>query len=364
MRRALSDTLCPVCATSHSMDSATFRFYIVAIVNLKNKLYDEVELPFQIFKYVKMFLSHIYESTIDTSLTQILHSLLCIGTLIVLIALIKSIHPKYVFKTQRKTDLSMTVTDAQQVYEQLPWSQTKIEIERCDWINQTLSTIWPSVRYLIDKNFIRKIRRRQAAIEEVDLGDAAPIIDGISYVGGSSSTCAEPSDESNMRFVAEAHYISDDRFAIRLNTIPVISLTKLFISLRIMITVNHSKVESNSNLEIFETPGNALIPAINYLRITLMDVPRVDWHVSVNLHRRGSKNRRRKLTGLLVAKVVNNIYFKYIAHCLMCALLSWLPFDLKVGDRLYIMSIAQQKQAGNKALVKRLFKNMMYMFKS
>lgn len=345
------------------MDFTTARFYIVAIVKFKSKLLDEIEVPYQVLKYIKFCLKLIYDSAIDTSIIQMLLSLLCIGALIVLIASLKSLHPRYVLKNQR-TDLSVSVTDAQQIYKQLPWSQTKVESERCEWINQTMSAIWPSIKHLLHENVINKFLERQAIISKVKLGGSSPMIDGISYVGRSNCTYSDLGDDCNMRFVMETYFRSDDNFSVQLNTIPALGLTKIFIALRLMITVNHSRVESSNNLEIFDTPGNALIPAINYVRINIVDVPRIDWHANVHVFQEGLKDRRRKLIGTLVVSVVNNIYFKFIAHCLLSAAYSWFPFEIKISDKLYIMSIGQQKQRGNQVLVKRTMLNLIRIFKT
>lgn len=592
-------------------------YYNIALAYLKRWLYDQIYLPYGVYRYIKVLFKSAVAAIINSSIIRdaahVVQSLLWIGILIFVVALIKSLQPRYILRNDfprrddseldevssihhsryhppipnedlagRKTDrnlrnnkskrsarglesnieeyyleniiysdetaepIPMTVSDTQQIYEQLPWLQTQVEFEGCDWINRTLLEFWPSAKYLLNKYVISKLSKRrydvpqesrdlakkktklsiflscrrkiemlrraraefsqsnrftkglfkrsamalmgiimqiftvylkqfitdylfqlikrlvdhpkrkdtmlasnQAAqmtcglelqrrprswagfdskristrrgtksagpwslsisrkhsprvpyqpmaglsnlkrmrgkrielarkimrahndqlkppiqIRRFELGDTTPIIEGVRYIDETSSAYIESvkvgkhlltSDECNMRLVAEISYRTDYKFAIVFKSIPVlnrIKLSKIDVKLRFMITINHSRLApNNSNLEIFDTPGNALIPAINGLQLTLLDVPQIDWRVRGGLKKPKFADLRAQSalrsiinkTHLYLLRVldpfrlVNHIYFKYMVHCLMCFVLRWFqPFDIKLDDRFYI----------------------------
>lgn len=210
-------------------------------------------------------------------------------------------------------------------------------------------------------------------IESLKLGNTLPVIAGIKYIEADNNILlAEahhnnrhitPSDDSNMRLLVELTYESDKNFNIELSSLPILNrlrLTKLSFQLRFMITINHSSVGQDKNLEIFDKPDNVLFPLINQAKFALVDAFHIDWHVKKatdnnlikmkkieNLHDKEGKLRqtKTKLVHLLTKymdpiRVINHSYFKYLVHMALYLSQRWMkPFDISIGDRFLIRTL-------------------------
>lgn len=239
-------------------------------------------------------------------------------------------------------------------------------------------------RGLISLNELRKKRikvstrlsfvsKKEVVLEEINLGSSAPRIGGIELIeGGGYYSCGKnllDTTESNITerdksFALELCYQTDEQFRLTLNSIPLlghISLTKFNIQSRFMLTLERPISELNKDLKIFDTPDDIPWPLVNCFQVALIDVPMIDWHferVTGSVGGKGkcrwpmsSENSTTSKRGqarwfpalasryLNPIRVLNHTYFKYLLHSCLCLSLSWFkPFDVKIGDKLYVKS--------------------------
>lgn len=217
---------------------------------------------------------------------------------------------------------------------------------------------------------------KEIVFEKIKLGKSIPTVNGVKYVeedekyktskhrgDKNMNAWIVPSDKNNMKFMIELSYDTDRFFKIQLNSVPLLNricLNKISCQIRFLITVNHTTIELNKDLDILDTPGDILFPAMNHVQLTLVDVPKLDWRLcrvrnsssslaSVARSRNQEDNSKMKFYKLLLKQVkelfdpvhlINNSYFKYMVHMIMYLSLRWFqPFDIRVGNLLYLKTI-------------------------
>lgn len=212
----------------------------------------------------------------------------------------------------------------------------------------------------------------EPAIKRIRLGDSIPIINGIKHIDNErDDLIIDPvtagrhvvdGKEGNLRFVSELSYDSDDKFLIQFSPHPLVGqvqLVKLNVQFRCYMTINHTVDELNRDLEIFDTPDDALklFPAINYLQLALVDVPSFDWKLDRPaplrerpiLVKAGEKQQSLSwierisdcISGLIdPLDIINHSYFKYMFHIIMHFGLKWFqPFNIRIGPYIYLKTI-------------------------
>lgn len=226
-----------------------------------------------------------------------------------------------------------------------------------------------------------KSKPKEMVIEKLRLGESLPKVNGIKLVEESSNLMKDPgeitpyklvADDSRIRLMSEISYDSDRRFQIRVDSIPIfgrMSLVKLSFQFRFLVTLNHTTTELNQDLKIFQTPDDVLFPAINYIQITLLDIPRIDWQLDRPVEPKlispcnskvkiGSNKQmqirslQRRFNGIKYiisrrlnqildpVRIVNHSYFKYMVHTVVYFTLKWFqPFDIKIGDNIYLKTV-------------------------
>lgn len=217
----------------------------------------------------------------------------------------------------------------------------------------------------INKNYEKSLHKKEFQIERIRLGKQFPTINGIRIVeDGDSRRLASDQDrsvdEANMKFITEVSYDSDDKFLIQIGSIPWlkrIRLTQFSVQVRVMLTINHTAFSANKELDVFQTTGDVLFPAINYVQVTLMDVPAINWTIRRPKTRikpvNGSTSTvshtfkawylsyRDKIKAIVdPVAILDSSYLKYLVHCIMLAVMKWFqPFDIKVGPLLYLKTM-------------------------
>lgn len=239
-----------------------------------------------------------------------------------------------------------------------------VEAKKLDKLKRQHRRLIKKFREARDRN-----RKKEITIEKIVLGDATPILNGIKYVDESNDHLGEtdrfyshlvPSDNNNMRFLCELSYESDKDFCIRVNSVPIleqVELRKIFLQLRLLITINHTTTELNRDLKILESPDDILFPAVNHIQLMLIDVPRIDWSLQKPLSIEAKKIKPVKGKRLIRTnatdmsqtfvdtlthyldpiRLINHSYFKYLTHSILYLCLKWFqPFDIKIGPHFYI----------------------------
>lgn len=204
----------------------------------------------------------------------------------------------------------------------------------------------------------------ELTIERIQLGNSIPMINGLKYIDERDDLMIDPvrtsrhlvgSDERNMRFVSELSYESDEKFQIRLSLYPMLGTIRLVnfkAQIRCYLTLNHTINELNRHLKIFDTPDDVLFPAINYVQLSLVDVPSFDWKLDRPKRRKplgtNKQNRLRTVNRMsdyisrLIdpVDIINHTYFKFIVHSIIYIGLKWFqPFDIRIGPHLYLKTI-------------------------
>lgn len=227
--------------------------------------------------------------------------------------------------------------------------------------------LWRKYKNLIKKfvSIQNKIKNRGTSIDKIRLGDSIPTVNAIKYLDGSSDYPIESnhnplyslaSDDQNMRFMIELSFESDKHFEFRASSIPVLGRARVIgisFQLRLLVTLNHTVTKlRGGNLEIFETPDDILFPAVNHIQVTLIDVPRLDWHL-VRAPRKNQNSckdvadspNQSKLKFLMhqvnqyldPIHLLNHNYFKFITHSIIYLALKWFqPFEIKLSPSLYV----------------------------
>jgi len=210
----------------------------------------------------------------------------------------------------------------------------------------------------------QEVGKKSIKFDRIRLGDSIPTVEGIKFIDklnepfplmNKVSKQMAIGEEDNMRFMVELSYESDERFMIKMSSIPLIDgfkLEKLNFRVRALITINHTTSQLNHNSSILDTPGDVLFPFINYVQIALVDLPQIDWKlkslVKSTSNPRRSMQTRTKWNRVMsyfesffdLFRIANHAYFKYLAHLMLYLSLKWFqPFDIKVGPNLYLRSI-------------------------
>lgn len=225
---------------------------------------------------------------------------------------------------------------------------------------------WARHRKLIKKFLLarKKMKKRGVLIDRIRLGDSNPTINAIKYLDGKNDFVTEPyhklfhsltSDDQNMRFMIEVSYESDKNFEIHLSSMPVLGRARVVdvrIQLRFLVTLNHTITKLNSEpLELFETPDDVLFPAINYIQLTLVDVPKLNWYIVrpsknpnslKNLANFSQKSNLKSVVDQInqyldPIYLLNHKYFKFILHSVIYLALKWFqPFEIKINQSFYV----------------------------
>lgn len=231
---------------------------------------------------------------------------------------------------------------------------------------------------------------KQITIEKLNLGLLAPQITGIKFLDSNSdslnilsrslngdSKLLASKNPNDMQLLIEFTLLMGKNFSLSLSEIPIlgsIELTKLSFRLRLLITVNHETFgDLKTNLSIFEAPDDGkLMPILNYLQVTLVDVPQMDWHLRrATSSRISSRSKRKTLRSTLRAQsikrrkrhtslqgrfsailthlksnlrpinIINHTYFKFLVHSALYCVQKWFqPFDILIGQRLRFRTLA------------------------
>lgn len=258
---------------------------------------------------------------------------------------------------------ALNENDSSEITQKLPWAHTRPDVETLNWLNDTVISFWPSIKSSLNEI----VSTRKVFLGEINLGQRPPLINSIDFVSWNNSNysygnllgTAESNiteKDKNLSFALELSYQTDKQFRITLNSVPLlgyISLTKLNIQFRLMLTLNHPTSELNKDLKIFETPDDILWPLVNYFQVTLVDVPLIDWRFERVIGSVGRKGKCRWSTGsenststggharrwfsalasryLNPIRVLNHTYFKYLIHSCLCLGLRWFkPFTFCV----------------------------------
>lgn len=226
---------------------------------------------------------------------------------------------------------------------------------------------WTNHKKLIKKFLLarKKMRNRGMLINRIRLGDSNPIINAIKYIDGKNDFLTEPyhnsfhsltSDDQNMRFMIEVSFESDKNFEIHVSSMPVLGRARVVdvsVQLRFLVTLNHTITKLNDEpLELFETPDDILFPAINYIQLTLIDVPKLNWHIVrpskkqpnslKSLANLGQKSNSKSLVDQInqyldPIYLLNHKYFKFILHSVLYLALKWFqPFEIKINQSFYV----------------------------
>lgn len=214
------------------------------------------------------------------------------------------------------------------------------------------------------KAYEKSKKRNELTFERIQLGDSIPTINGVKYIDERNDLMIDPvktsrhlvgSDEKNMRFVGELSYESDKKFQIKLSLHPLlgrIRLVNLKVQIRFYVTLNHTINELNRELEIFDTPEELLYPAINYVQLSMVDMPSFDWKLDRPSRRGPSEAISQKRPKVLKqmtnyiyrwidpVDIINHSYFKFIIRSIIHLGLKWFqPFDIRIGPHLYLKTI-------------------------
>lgn len=211
-------------------------------------------------------------------------------------------------------------------------------------------------------------------IADLDLGDNPPEISAIKFIERDNNLLLsdafgahrkiEASDLNNKKLLIEVTFDSGQDFCLRLSSIPIldtVQLTKFKLNLRLMVRINRTNFNLDENLEVFERPDQVLYPVLNYVEVSLVDVPKLDWHLesgNKKLSPKQTKGRKRRSTKSATkqikyesplvklkrvftpTKLINHSYFKYLIHvCVYLVQLWFQPFDIRLGETIYIKSL-------------------------
>lgn len=211
-------------------------------------------------------------------------------------------------------------------------------------------------------------RNRAIKLEEFSIGNTMPVIRGVKFIEEDNNTLIAhvnsverhilPSDENTMKLLVEVTLTSQRDFCVALSQLPIlnsIKLVKFDAQLRFKVSINHTNMEHGQNLEIFQTPDESMFPAVNIIRLTLVDVPKLNWKLKRATSRVQVNGRRKRRTtsnessmspissfrrSLQPVRLINHPFFKYLVHTAVYLLLKWFqPFDIKVGPKLRLKTL-------------------------
>lgn len=217
---------------------------------------------------------------------------------------------------------------------------------------------------------------KRLLLKHLNLGNSAPKLTAIKYLDQEDGTnmlarvmrdtpYMETSSPQLMQLLLELDFTSDQDFRLLLGSVPVldeIELSRVHFRARILATASHETFgDLKRNLDILAAPNDGtLLPILNYIQLTLVDVPQLDWHVG-KLDRAGAQTPGRKLRlkgarkaptnvamwpmnglrkSLQPINLVNHSYFKYLVHLMIGSVQRWFqPFDILVGARLRLRTL-------------------------
>lgn len=198
---------------------------------------------------------------------------------------------------------------------------------------------------------------KRVTLERTRLGERAPKISGVRvFEDRLSLTQGSDLDSSSMNFMTELIFDSDDKFYIRLGLpfIGSVEMDRLNINVRVMLTFNHTLDNQDKNFDILRAPHESNIPLINYVQVTLVDIPQLDWNFRKRdiKHKKPSRQATKVSTTLSswIGKkfaemfdpidIVDHSYFKFLVHLMMNICLKWFrPFEIEIGDFLYLKTL-------------------------
>lgn len=94
-------------------------------------------------------------STIVTDIFFVCSTLICVLVLVTIASFLKSLESKYQLVDQDGNHGAfLSVATIRETYRRLPWLYTKPDLETVSWLNQWITTLWPSLQTIINKILI------------------------------------------------------------------------------------------------------------------------------------------------------------------------------------------------------------------
>lgn len=62
---------------------------------------------------------------------------------------------------------SLTESNVHSAFRQLSWSYTQIDLERVDWLNQTIKTLWPSIKIVLNRFVLKDLVKSRTSKEKL-----------------------------------------------------------------------------------------------------------------------------------------------------------------------------------------------------